>query len=82
MATMNVSLPDGMKKWVEAQAKTGGFSNVSDYVCALIRRYQEEAAAHAELQRLVDMGLEGRVSNRTIADIWKEAEERNAGRRV
>jgi antitoxin ParD1/3/4 len=31
MATMNVSLPDPMKAWVEGQAKTGRYSNTSDY---------------------------------------------------
>src|SRR6185437_15736805 len=37
MATMNVSLPDPMKEWVEAQAATGRYSNASDYVRDLIR---------------------------------------------
>ena len=41
MATMNVSLPDPMKDWVEAQAATGRYSNASDYVRDLIRRDQE-----------------------------------------
>lgn len=57
MATMNVSLPDPMKDWVETQAKTGRYSNASDYVRALIRRDQDRAAAVAELQALVDEGL-------------------------
>ena len=38
MATMNISLPDLMKEWVENQIKTGHFSNASDYVRNLIRR--------------------------------------------
>lgn len=82
MATMNVSLPDAMKKWVETQAKTGRFSNASDYVRDLIRRDQESALVHVELQQLVDKGLESGVSNRTIEDIWKEAEEKNAKKHV
>lgn len=41
MATMNVSLPDPMKDWVEAQAQTGRYSNASDYVRDLIRRDQD-----------------------------------------
>lgn len=40
MATMNVSLPDPMKEWVEAQARTGRYSNASDYVRDLILRDQ------------------------------------------
>jgi putative addiction module CopG family antidote len=38
MATMNVSLPDPMKEWVESRMKDGKFSNTSDYVRHLIRR--------------------------------------------
>ena len=43
MATMNVSLPDAMKDWVEAQARGGRYSNASDYVRDLVRRDQERA---------------------------------------
>ncbi len=57
MATMNVSLPDPMKDWVEGQTKTGRYSNASDYVRDLIRRDQERQMAVAELQALVDEGL-------------------------
>ena len=54
MATMNVSLPDPMKAWVEAQTKDGRYSNASDYVRDLIRRDQDRQSAIAELQSLVD----------------------------
>ena len=57
MATMNVSLPDPMKNWVEAQAKSGRYGNASDYVRDLIRRDQERQAAIVEIQKLVDEGL-------------------------
>lgn len=32
MATMNISLPDPMKAWVEEQAKSGRYANTSDVV--------------------------------------------------
>ena len=57
MATMNVSLPDRMKDWVEQQTKDGRYSNASDYVRDLIRRDQDRAAKIATMQRLVDEGL-------------------------
>ncbi len=57
MATMNVSLPDSMKAWVEGQTKSGRYSNASDYVRDLIRRDQDRQTAVAELQKLVDEGL-------------------------
>jgi antitoxin ParD1/3/4 len=57
MATMNVSLPDRMKDWVEAQAATGRYANASDYVRDLIRRDQERALKTAAMQKLVEDGL-------------------------
>ncbi len=58
MATMNVSLPAPMKAWVDAQTKSGRYSNASDYVRDLIRKDQDRQQAIAELQALVTEGLE------------------------
>jgi antitoxin ParD1/3/4 len=73
MATMNVSLPDPMKDWVEAQAQTGRYSNASDYVRDLIRRDQERADKLHELQKLIAEGIESGISNRSMSDILKAA---------
>ncbi len=54
MATMNISLPDQMKAWVEAQSADGRDANSSDYVRDLIRREQIKAEKIAHWQRLVD----------------------------
>ena len=69
MATMNVSLPDPMKDWVEAQARTGRYSNASDYVRDLIRRDQERAAKIARMQQLLTEGLESGISTESMDDI-------------
>jgi len=58
MATMNVSLPDPLKEWVEAQAATGRYANASDYVRDLIRRDQDRANKIDALQRLITEGME------------------------
>jgi antitoxin ParD1/3/4 len=79
MATMNVSLPDLMKDWVEEQARTGRYSNASDYVRDLIRRDQERADKLAELQRLVTEGIESGVSDRTIGDLLNAARKQAPG---
>lgn len=63
MATMNVSLPDPMKHWVEAQARTGRYSNASDYVRDLIRRDQERTAQIAQLQAAITEGLESGIAD-------------------
>lgn len=73
MATMNVSLPDPMKLWVEAQARTGRYSNASDYVRDLIRRDQERAVSLAQLQNAISEGIESGVAeNFSMAGIQAE----------
>lgn len=69
MATMNISLPDPMKQWVEAQADTGRYSNASDCVRDLIRRDQERADKVAAMQRLVDEAHASDMSDQTMSDI-------------
>ncbi|MDX1539708.1 type II toxin-antitoxin system ParD family antitoxin [Arsukibacterium sp.] len=73
MATMNVSLPDMMKIWVEQQAETGRYSNASDYVRDLIRRDQQRAAKVAHLQQLVDEGIASGKGKRSMAELEKAA---------
>lgn len=40
MATMNVSLPEGLKEFVEAQVDQRGYGTSSEFVRELIRREQ------------------------------------------
>lgn len=54
MATMNISLPDQMKAWVEEQTRDGRYANSSDVVRDLIRREQIKAEKIAHWQRLID----------------------------
>lgn len=78
MATMNVSLPDAMKQWVEGQAQTGRYSNASDYVRDLIRRDQERLEKIASMQRLIDEGVESGVTASSMSEIRLRA-RREAG---
>ncbi|APO72504.1 ribbon-helix-helix domain-containing protein (plasmid) [Rhizobium gallicum] len=73
MATMNVSLPDPMKDWVEAQARTGRYSNASDYARDLIRRDQARSDKIAAMQRFVDDGLKSGVGSRSKDELFAAA---------
>ena len=73
MATMNVSLPDPMKAWVEAQVHGGQYGNASDYVRDLIRRDQQDREQIKTLQAAITKGLESGISDRAMQDILKEA---------
>ena len=50
MATMNISLPEKMKEWVEFQVESDKFSNASEYLRDLIRRDKERQTAIAEIR--------------------------------
>jgi antitoxin ParD1/3/4 len=80
MATMNISLPDPMKGWVEEQARSGRYSNVSDYVRDLIRRDQERSHKIAAMQQFVDEGLASGIGERSGADLFEEAKARSRTR--
>lgn len=82
MATVNVSLPDPMKDWVEAQARTGRYSNARDDVRDLIRRDQERYAKLAELQALVTEGIESGISTRSKDDIRRLSKETAMARKA
>jgi len=41
-ATMNVSLSEPLKAFVDEQVRLGGFSSTSDYVRQLIREHREK----------------------------------------
>lgn len=69
MATMNVSLPDEMKAWVEEQTKDGRYSNASDYVRDLIRRDQDRRAKISHMQGLVTEALESGEGSRTLDEM-------------
>lgn len=72
MATMNISLPDQMKQWVEEQVATGRYANSSDLIRDLIREDQDRVHGLAELRALIDEGIASGISDRTVADIRRE----------
>jgi len=76
MATMNVSLPEPMKDWVEAQAQTGRYANASDYVRDLIRRDQERNDKIAAMQRFVDDGMKSGIGTRSKDELFAMAKSR------
>jgi antitoxin ParD1/3/4 len=78
MATMNISLPEQMKAWAEAQAETGRYSNTSDYVRDLIRRDQERSEKIAAMQVMITEGLASGVSSLTMDEILQKASARAA----
>jgi len=73
MATMNISLPDPMKAWVEEQAKSGRYANTSDVVRDLIRREQAKAEKIAHWNTLIEEAYTSGISEMTFEEIIAEA---------
>ena len=57
MQTMNISLPDPMKEFVDQQVTAGGYSSVSEYIRGLIRE-DEKRRWQERLEGLLMEGLE------------------------
>ena len=69
MATMNISLPDAMKHWVEAQVETGRYANSSDVVRDLVRKEQERAEAREKLDQMVEQALASGIVETSREDL-------------
>jgi antitoxin ParD1/3/4 len=52
MQTMNISLPDPMKQYVEEQVTAGAYSSASEYVRELVRADQKRQAKE-ELEQVL-----------------------------
>jgi len=75
MTTMNVSLPDAMKSWVEQQSQYGRYSNANDYVRDLIRKDQDQNQKIAQMQSVVNQGISSGVSQHSMAEILALAKQ-------
>ena len=62
LASLNISLPQTLKDYVEAQVKAGGYSTPSEYVRELVRRDQKQRTE----ERLEALLLEGLNSGEPI----------------
>jgi len=76
MATMNISLPNEMKTWVEFQAQNSGrYTNTSDYVRDLIRKDQDASIKIQQMQAMVTKGLESGVGSRSMEELAQVARQ-------
>jgi antitoxin ParD1/3/4 len=84
MTTMNISLPDEMKVFVETKIAQEGYASASEYLRALIRDAQKQQAKQELEAKLLD-GLRGPSVKMTRKDwdsIEREAREGLAGEMI
>jgi len=69
MESMNISLPEPMKRFVDTQIAEGRYGSASEYVRELIRA-DERQKAQARLEELLLEGLQGEATQ-LDADDWR-----------
>jgi antitoxin ParD1/3/4 len=84
MTSLNISLPEALRRFVDQQVASGGYGTASEYVRELLRRAQKE---HEEQERLESLLLEAlksparEMTPEEWDDIRREALERLAVRK-
>jgi antitoxin ParD1/3/4 len=78
MASMNISVPDSMREWVQRRIEGGEYSSVSDYVRDLIRRDQnakERQLSVDDIRRTIE---DGRAAGGTVPaeDVFARIEDK------
>lgn len=87
MQTMNISLPDPMKQYVEEQVTVGDYSSASEYMRELVRADQKRNARERLEQTLLESLAEGEAQEATPefwntlrAELGKRAKARQKSR--
>jgi len=75
MPTMNISLPENLREFVESEVQSGDYSSVSEFVRTLVRREQKDR----ERERLELRILEGLSSGDAVEvtpEMWNQLRTR------
>ena len=73
MAILDISFPDDMMAFVEAQAAKEGFGTASEYLCSVIRNVQKRQAKQA-LEAKLREALESGPAEPMTREDWDELE--------
>ena len=76
----SITVTDRQEKWIRAQIDSGEYGNDSEYFRDLIRRDQEQNARFRALKEAIQDGLESGLSDKTVKEVWAEAEQRYRAR--
>ena len=68
--SLNVSLPESLKAFVEQQVATGGYMSASEFIRHLLRDASESRSRRDELQSLLAEGLESGEPLEVTAEYW------------
>jgi antitoxin ParD1/3/4 len=78
MTSMNISLPEGLRSFVEAQVAMG-YGTVSEYIRELVRK-DRERKSQARLEELLLEGLESGKGETVTPQLFQELKNELASR--
>jgi len=58
MTSLNISLPESLREYVESRVESGGFSTASEYLRDLIRADQQREQKLAQLCQDIQVGID------------------------
>lgn len=70
--SLNVSLPESLKAFVEEQVASGGYVSASEFIRQLLREARESRARKDELETLLAEGLESGDPLEVTTDYWAQ----------
>ena len=76
MSTMNISLPEALKAFVDAQVASGDYGTSSEYVRELIRRERDRQALRALLLAGASSEPAGEADKAYFAGLRRRAAQR------
>lgn len=76
MVSLEISIAEDQREWIDAQVAAGRYANASHYIRELIRRDQQ---AQKSLQLALIDGERSGVSERAASDVAREARQRLRG---
>lgn len=75
MTSLNISLPETLKKYVEQQTEQGGYSTPSEYVRQLLREDQKRRTEE-KLEALLLAGLKSGKGVEANEEYWQKLRQR------
>ena len=75
-----ITLTKQQNDWVKTQIANGDYTNDSEYFRDLVRRDQEQNSRFKALKAAIETGLDSGISERSVGEIWAEAETRHKAR--
>ena len=79
MSTMNISLPESMRNWVDKRLKTGLYANNSDYIRDLIRKDRLQTEKLTAMQQAITAGVESTEAGKLNMQTIKQKTRHQAG---